>query len=198
MTAPDQPSGTVTLVFTDIEGSTRLLEELGTDAYREALARHREIVRAACARFDVYEVDYERRSIEVMRQLGDGSGEVIELGLLAMAHAAAHEPQLAREVTAQQLERMGGWCDETLRAEALTVLAIAAAEEGAVGDAVRVWGAAERTRDEESFHVSPELQPYVEDLLEPLREHEDFAELWAEGAALGTNEAIELGLRPSA
>ena len=27
-----QPSGTVTLVFTDVEGSTKLLEELGTDA----------------------------------------------------------------------------------------------------------------------------------------------------------------------
>ncbi len=34
-----QPSGTVTLVFTDVEGSTKLLEELGTDAYREALAK---------------------------------------------------------------------------------------------------------------------------------------------------------------
>jgi class 3 adenylate cyclase len=33
-----QPSGTVTLVFTDIEGSTRLLEQLGVDGYREALA----------------------------------------------------------------------------------------------------------------------------------------------------------------
>ena len=50
MTAVVQPSGTVTLVFTDIEGSTRLLEELGTDAYREALAEHRRIVRDACAR----------------------------------------------------------------------------------------------------------------------------------------------------
>ncbi len=54
-----QPSGTVTLVFTDIEGSTRLLEQLGTDAYREALAEHRRIVREACARHDGYEVDYE-------------------------------------------------------------------------------------------------------------------------------------------
>ena len=27
-----QPSGTVTLVFTDVEGSTKLLEELGTGA----------------------------------------------------------------------------------------------------------------------------------------------------------------------
>ena len=59
MTAVVQPSGTVTLVFTDIEGSTRLLEELGTDAYRDALAEHRRIVRDACARFDGYEVDYE-------------------------------------------------------------------------------------------------------------------------------------------
>ena len=42
-----QPSGTVTLVFTDIEGSTRLLEELGATAYREALAEHRRIVREA-------------------------------------------------------------------------------------------------------------------------------------------------------
>src|SRR5215207_1203367 len=32
------PSGTVTFLFTDIEGSTRLLHELGPDAYGEALA----------------------------------------------------------------------------------------------------------------------------------------------------------------
>jgi class 3 adenylate cyclase len=59
VTAVAQPSGTVTLVFTDIEGSTRLLEELGTDAYRSALAEHRHIVRDACSRYEGYEVDYE-------------------------------------------------------------------------------------------------------------------------------------------
>ena len=58
MTDP-QPSGTVTLVFTDVEGSTKLLEELGTDAYRDALAEHRRLVREACARYQGYEVDYE-------------------------------------------------------------------------------------------------------------------------------------------
>ena len=36
------PSGTVTLLFTDIEGSTRLLDELG-DAYADALAEHRRV-----------------------------------------------------------------------------------------------------------------------------------------------------------
>ena len=38
--------GTVTFVFTDIEGSTRLLERLG-DRYAETLAEHRRIVRDA-------------------------------------------------------------------------------------------------------------------------------------------------------
>ena len=46
-------------MFTDIEGSTRLLEELGTEAYRDALAEHRRIVREACARHAGYEVDTE-------------------------------------------------------------------------------------------------------------------------------------------
>ncbi|HEX4746101.1 MAG TPA: adenylate/guanylate cyclase domain-containing protein [Gaiellaceae bacterium] len=59
MTGVTQPSGTVTLVFSDIEGSTRLLHELGADAYREALAEHRRIVREAYARYSGYEVDYE-------------------------------------------------------------------------------------------------------------------------------------------
>ncbi|MBA2643687.1 MAG: adenylate/guanylate cyclase domain-containing protein [Actinobacteria bacterium] len=59
MTAAKQPAGTVTLVFTDIEGSTRLLEELGTSAYKEALAAHRQVVREACSRHRGYEVDYE-------------------------------------------------------------------------------------------------------------------------------------------
>ncbi len=50
------PSGVVTLLFTDIEGSTRLLDELG-DGYAPALAEHRRVVRAACAAHDGIEVD---------------------------------------------------------------------------------------------------------------------------------------------
>jgi predicted ATPase len=59
MTDVPQPSGTVTMVFTDIEGSTKLLEQLGTADYRAALGEHRRIVRDACNRHHGYEVDYE-------------------------------------------------------------------------------------------------------------------------------------------
>jgi predicted ATPase/class 3 adenylate cyclase len=51
------PSGTVTFLFTDIEGSTRLLHELGADRYAAALDEHRRVVREACAQQDGVEVD---------------------------------------------------------------------------------------------------------------------------------------------
>jgi predicted ATPase/class 3 adenylate cyclase len=53
----DLPTGTVTFLFTDIEGSTRLLHELGVQAYVEALAEHRRVLREAFARHRGVEVD---------------------------------------------------------------------------------------------------------------------------------------------
>ena len=51
------PAGTVTFVFTDIEGSTQLLQELGEDGYAEALARHRSVIRNAFRARGGIEVD---------------------------------------------------------------------------------------------------------------------------------------------
>ncbi|MFP5343016.1 MAG: ATP-binding protein [Candidatus Limnocylindria bacterium] len=45
--AADRPSGTVTCLFTDIEGSTRLELDIGTGPYRTIRERHRELLRAA-------------------------------------------------------------------------------------------------------------------------------------------------------
>jgi predicted ATPase/class 3 adenylate cyclase len=51
------PTGTVTFLFTDVEGSTKLLQELGAEAYAGALAAHRQVIRGACAHHDGVEVD---------------------------------------------------------------------------------------------------------------------------------------------
>jgi predicted ATPase len=51
------PGGTVTFLFTDVEGSTRLLDELGTEAYAEALAQHRRLLRQTFALQGGAEVD---------------------------------------------------------------------------------------------------------------------------------------------
>jgi predicted ATPase len=50
------PTGTVTFLFTDVEGSTRLLQELGND-YASVLTEHRRVLRQAFARHGGVEVD---------------------------------------------------------------------------------------------------------------------------------------------
>jgi class 3 adenylate cyclase len=57
MDATGLPNGTVTLLFTDVEGSTRLLHGLGAKDYAAALAEHRRLLRAVFARHGGVEVD---------------------------------------------------------------------------------------------------------------------------------------------
>jgi predicted ATPase len=53
----DLPTGTVTFLFTDIEGSTRLIDELGEEGYVEALAEHRRLLRAVVSACGGVEID---------------------------------------------------------------------------------------------------------------------------------------------
>ncbi|CAN5125094.1 hypothetical protein BH20ACT24_BH20ACT24_08120 [soil metagenome] len=53
------PTGTVTFLFTDIEGSSRLLAELGAESYSQALAEHRRALREAVARHGGVEMGTE-------------------------------------------------------------------------------------------------------------------------------------------
>jgi predicted ATPase len=53
----DLPSGRVTFLFTDVEGSTKLLHELGPAGYAAELAEHRRIVREAFGAQGGVEVD---------------------------------------------------------------------------------------------------------------------------------------------
>ena len=56
------PTGTVTFLFTDIEGSTLLVQELG-DRWADLLTRHDEILRSAIAKGDGTEVSTEGDAI---------------------------------------------------------------------------------------------------------------------------------------
>jgi predicted ATPase/class 3 adenylate cyclase len=78
------PSGTVTLLFTDIEGSTRLLHELG-DRYADALADHRRLLRECFLERDGREVDTQ----------GDAFFVAFPRASDAVAAAAAAQRRLA-------------------------------------------------------------------------------------------------------
>src|SRR4029453_11827383 len=73
------PSGTVTFLFTDIEGSTRLVHAVGAEQYAEALAAYRRVVRNACARNGGVEVDVQ------------GDGVFVAFAIASAAVAAARE-----------------------------------------------------------------------------------------------------------
>ncbi len=60
------PSGTVAFLFTDIAGSTRMLEALGSDAYAGVLADHRRILRDAFAKWHGTEMGTEGDSFFVV------------------------------------------------------------------------------------------------------------------------------------
>src|SRR3712207_4181715 len=52
------PTGTVTFLFTDIEGSTRLLQQLGEE-YPAVLEQHHHLLREACRRWGGEELGSE-------------------------------------------------------------------------------------------------------------------------------------------
>ena len=52
------PSGTVTFVFSDIEGSTELMKRLG-ESYAELIAEHRRLVRESFGAHDGVEIDMQ-------------------------------------------------------------------------------------------------------------------------------------------
>lgn len=80
------PSGTVTLLFADVEGSTRLLHALG-EAYGPLRARARELVRTAASTHGGHEVDWA----------GDGVFLAFESARNAISAAADLQRGLADE-----------------------------------------------------------------------------------------------------
>jgi predicted ATPase/class 3 adenylate cyclase len=69
----DLPTGDVTFLFTDVEGSTKLLRELGEERYAEALAAHRRTVREAFGAHDGVEVDTQGDSFFVAFPTAQGA-----------------------------------------------------------------------------------------------------------------------------
>src|SRR6266540_4718554 len=94
--AAELPTGTVTFLFTDIEGSTRLLQELG-DRYAAVRDEHAEIVRRAIAEGDGVEVSTVGDSFFAVFRSPAGA---VRTAVVAQRGLAAHDwsPPLAVRV----------------------------------------------------------------------------------------------------
>ena len=79
------PTGTVTFLFTDIEGSTRLLQELGHQTYRRMQDDHGKILRGAIAASDGVEVRTEGDSFFAVFPTPDGALQAAVAGQRELA-----------------------------------------------------------------------------------------------------------------
>jgi predicted ATPase len=98
------PTGTVTLLFTDIAGSTRLLEQLG-EGYADALVEHRRLLRATFARHHGVEIDTQ------------GDAFFVGFGKASDALAAATEAQTALAAAGPIRVRIGLHTGEPTRTD---------------------------------------------------------------------------------
>ena len=82
---PERLSGTVTFLFTDIEGSTRLLKQLGPARYSELMADHQWLLREA----------FGAHRGEVIDTQGDSFSVAFRCGGLPPTVKAARKPSCA-------------------------------------------------------------------------------------------------------
>src|ERR1700724_4298092 len=86
-TTPERPTGTVTFLFTDIEGSTRLLQELGDD-WAGVLHDQRRLMRSAIAENNGVELGTEGDSFFVVfASAADATQAVVTAQHALAAHA---------------------------------------------------------------------------------------------------------------
>jgi predicted ATPase/class 3 adenylate cyclase len=84
---PPRPSGTVTFLFTDLEGSTSLLGELGAAAYAAQLELHRTALRRAWESHDGVEIDTQGDSFFVaFSRAGDAAAAARAAQALLQEH----------------------------------------------------------------------------------------------------------------
>ena len=105
------PTGTVTLLFTDIEGSTRMLQALGREEYVRALTEHRRLLRDAFTAHGGIEVEMQ----------GDSFFFAFAYARDAVAAAAAGQRTLAEHAWESQpiKVRIGLHTGEPMQADGL-------------------------------------------------------------------------------
>jgi predicted ATPase/class 3 adenylate cyclase len=191
--APGTSGGTRTFLFSDIEGSTRLLDELGRDAYTAVLERHVALLRAAFARHGGREEGTE----------GDSFFVVFEGAVEAVAAAVEAQRALAAEAWPTGVEvkvRMGLHAGEASSSAAGLVgldvnraARIAAAAHGGqivVSDAIRALVIASRDS-------SISLHGLGSHRLKDLREPQPLSQVVADGLRMDFPPLRSLDARPN-
>jgi DNA-binding CsgD family transcriptional regulator len=133
------PSGTVTFVFTDVEGSTKLLHEVGAEAYAQALAEHRRLLREAFSAHDGVEVDTQGDAFfyAFPSAAGQLTPQELQVALVVGQGATNREAGAALFLSPKTIEAHLGRIYRKLNVRSRTELAGLLAGEGALASTGR-------------------------------------------------------------
>src|SRR3954470_24160691 len=104
----DLPTGTVTFLFTDVEGSTRLLRQFGPERYAQALADHRRVLRDAFVAEGGVEVDTQGDAFFVAFPTATGAAASAGVGQRALAPGPIAVPRRRHRSPRRRYARLGG------------------------------------------------------------------------------------------
>jgi predicted ATPase/class 3 adenylate cyclase len=110
---PSLPTGTVTFLFTDIEGSTALLQRLGDRRYAEVLAEHQRLLRDAFAKGNGQEIDTQGDAFLVaFSRARDAVGTAVAAQLALSTHPWPEDASLRVRMglhTGEPVSETGGY-----------------------------------------------------------------------------------------
>jgi class 3 adenylate cyclase len=194
MAAP--PTGTVTFLFTDIAGSTRLPQQLG-DRYAEVLDAHHRLLSAAVQEAQGQVLETQGDAVfAVFPRARDAMRILWSLGLVAFDQHNFEEAHSQYKEGLRTAKELGNVWFGVFLVEAFAGLIAA---EGQYVRAARLFGAAEAHRKITGlplplFHRSDYDRPVA--IIRAGLKEEAFSATWAEGRAMTLEQAIEYALAP--
>jgi non-specific serine/threonine protein kinase len=147
--------------------------------------------------------DYERArtlfeaALEMARITGNRMGQAVSLNNLGLVALCQEDYARATKLSSESLRLSEELMDHQAITWALDPLAAVCGQQGSVGRAARLWGAAEVLREASGFTQPPEDKRVLEPFLEAARsrlEEAAFQAAWEEGRAMTEEQAIRYAL----
>jgi predicted ATPase/DNA-binding SARP family transcriptional activator/DNA-binding CsgD family transcriptional regulator/Tfp pilus assembly protein PilF len=147
--------------------------------------------------------DYERAltlfeaALEMARIAGNRKGQAISLNNLGLVALCQADYARAAKLSSESLRLSVELLDHQVIPWSLDALAAVCGQQGSVGRAARLWGAAEALREASGFSQPPDDKRVLEPFLETARsrlEEAAFQAAWEEGRAMTEEQAIGYAL----
>jgi class 3 adenylate cyclase len=183
------PSGTVTFLFTDIEGSTKLAQSLA-DKWQSLRARHHEILKSAIESNNGY----------VFQVIGAAFNVILEKSNLAHLERRIGNHADALDYYRETILAFRDMGQNGAVSHQLECFGFIALEQNQADRALQLFAAASALREKAGTTMRPEEKAYFDQQMRRVRDKMESPTLdliWSRGHTLSMDHAIALALEES-